>query len=42
MVKVVVNFLNIVYLFVFDRKVVVSSIEKLFNVNGSDYIEKIV
>ncbi|TMO40562.1 hypothetical protein CWC25_20145 [Pseudoalteromonas sp. S4389] len=42
LVKAVANFPNIAYLLAFDRKVVASSIEKSLNVNGSDYIEKIV
>lgn len=42
LVKAVANFPHIAYLLAFDRQVVASSIEKSLNVNGSDYIEKII
>jgi len=42
LVKAVANFSHIAYVLAFDRNVVASSIEKALNVNGNDYIEKII
>jgi predicted KAP-like P-loop ATPase len=42
LVKAVANFPHIAYVLAFDRNVVANSIEKALNVNGNDYIEKII
>lgn len=42
LVKAVADFPYIAYLLAFDREVVARSIEKSLNVNGTDYIEKII
>ncbi|GAA0819268.1 KAP family P-loop domain protein [Colwellia asteriadis] len=42
LVKAVANFPHIAYVLAFDRNVVAKSIEKALNVNGNDYIEKII
>jgi predicted KAP-like P-loop ATPase len=42
LVKANADFPNLVYLILFDREVVIKSIETVLKINGSDYLEKII
>lgn len=41
-ISLVTNFSNIIYIVAFDRNIVVKALDKAFNGNGLDYLEKII